>query len=313
VSTWVDPAMAPILAQMRAATPVDYAALSHNAGQEVFHSAAAFWNASAPEVATVTDLEVPTRAGRMKARLYAAAGADTASLVIHVHGGGWTFGSIESHDRASRLLALDSGIPVLAIDYRLAPANPSPAGVEDINAAVSFALNGALGRPVPPARLALAGDSAGANLALGALLVRHRAGLPALAGAALFYGCYAPLFETLSNKRFGDGSFGLSTARMRWYWANHLGGRSADDQIAAPLNADLAGLPPLFLNAAGLDPLLDDTILLAGRLAHCGVAAELDLVPGVVHGFMQMSRELPAARHAIARAAAALKTWLKQP
>lgn len=311
--TWIDPAMAPILAQMRAAPPVDYATLSHKAGQEVFHTAAAFWNANAPEVATVTDLDVPTPAGGMRARLYAAAGADAAALVVHVHGGGWTFGSIESHDRASRLLALDSGIPVLAIDYRLAPASPSPAGVEDVSAAVTFALNGGLGHPIAPARLALAGDSAGANLALGALLARRSAGLPRLAGAALFYGCYAPLFDTVSNRRFGDGSFGLSTARMRWYWANHLGGRPADDPIAAPLNADLADLPPLFLNAAGLDPLLDDTILLAGRLAHCGVAAAFDLVPGVVHGFMQMSRELPAARHAIARAAAALKTWLIQP
>lgn len=310
---WIDPAMAPILERMRAAPVVDYPALSHKAGQDVFHTAAAFWNANPPALATVNNVDIPTPIGRMKGRLYASATADLSALVVHIHGGGWTFGSIDSHDQASRLLALDTDMPVLAVDYRLAPANPSPAAIGDVNAAISFALEGGLGQTVKPARIVLAGDSAGANLALGALLVRRDSGLPTLAGAALFYGCYAPLFETVSNKRFGDGSFGLSTARMRWYWANHLGGRSDADPAAAPLNADLAGLPPLFLNAAGLDPLLDDSLLLAGRLAHCGVPTELDLVPGVVHGFMQMSRELPAARGAFARAAKALKTWLEEP
>ena len=113
--------------------------------------------------------------------------------------------------------------------------------------------------------------------------------------AALFYGCYAPDFATESHAQFGEGYL-LTTINMRWYWQNYLG--SAFDSpppLAAPLSANLLDLPPIYLAAAGLDPLADDTVRLAARLAAAGVAFRLDHVPGVVHGCLRMSRELDAA------------------
>jgi len=99
---------------------------------------------------------------------------------------------------------------------------------------------------------------------------------------------------------------------MKWFWSNFLGVEPLEDPgLAAPLYASddaLAGLPPLYLNAAGLDPLLDDTLLLATRLAHVGVSSRFDLFPGVVHGFQQMGDELPAAREAFEKAG----QWLRR-
>ena len=176
-------------------------------------------------------------------------------------------------------------------DYRLAPEHPAPAAIEDILAVI-----GDLGRvAAADAPLVLCGDSAGATIALAAALERPARPIALL---SLLYGCFAPIFDTPSHQRNGDGRYGLSTERMRWYWRNWLG--SAADRRAAPLDADLDGLPPCHLVAAGLDPLCDDSLMLADRLARHGVACRLDIVPGVVHGFLQMTGRLEPARKATA-------------
>jgi acetyl esterase len=258
-------------------------------------------------------MPVPGPAGSLAARLFRPPGGRRLPLVVYLHGGGWTMGSIESHDRVMRSLALHGDAAVLGIDYRLAPEHPFPAALDDALAAVAFARGGGLGEGVDASRLALAGDSAGANIALGALLALRDRGLPQADTACLFYGCYAPVFDTPSHRRFGGGEWLLSTKVMRWYWGNYIG--PADPArlppSLAPLHADLAGLPPLYLDAAGLDPLLDDTTLLADRLAHAGNRFTLDIVPGVVHGFLRFSRDLPAAEAALAAAGEHLKKTLK--
>jgi len=130
--------------------------------------------------------------------------------------------------------------------------------------------------------------------------------------AVSYYGCFAPIFETESHRRWGNGMFGLSSERMRWYWRNFLGGNLDDAPIrAAPLNADLAGLPLLYLVAAGLDPLHDDTLLMAERLKRAGVAHEVETVPGVIHGFLRNTPRLAAARRSVAAAGDFLKANLK--
>jgi acetyl esterase len=208
-------------------------------------------------------------------------------LVVFVHGGGWTFGAPESHERFARLLAEQAKVEVLLPDYRLAPEHPAPAAIEDV-----LAVLGAL-RPDGP--VVLCGDSAGANIALAAALSRPALRITLL---SLLYGCFAPVFDTGSHQRNGDGRFGLSTPRMRWYWSNWLG--HAQDVRAVPLHAELIGLPPCHLLAAGLDPLCDDSLMLADRLAAAGVPTRLDIVPGVVHGFLQMTARLEPARRATA-------------
>jgi acetyl esterase len=309
-SPWIDPHMLPILERMRAAAGVDYSTLPHAEGQQVFHAGANYWNKPAVDLAHVRDVTIMSDGQPMKARLYEPSGMERGAMIIYLHGGGWTFGSIESHDRVTRVLAVESRCAVLSIDYRLSPASAAPAAVNDTEAAIQFVASGGAGFSLPEGRIALAGDSAGANIALGTLVRRRNGGRAPLLGAAMYYGCYAPVFDTESHRRFGSGAFGLSTARMQRYWANYLGQIPGSDPIAAPYYADLGGLPPLHINAAGLDPLLDDTLMLAQKLAHAGSVAEIDLVPGVVHGFIQMSSELPAAHQAIKRSAASIRRWL---
>ena len=301
MSQAVDPAMAVLLAAMRAAPAVDYRTMPIDVARATFEKVQTPWAWCPLPLAETRELTVPGVAGPIRARLYRPHAKGDLPVVLFIHGGGWTFGSIDTHGGTMHWLAATSGCAVLGIDYRLAPEHPFPAGHDDVMAALAHIRAGGLGAGIDSRRIALAGDSAGANLALGALLAVREAGLPMPQTAALFYGCYAPIFDTDSNLANGDGSYVLSTAMMRWYWANFLGTTKAEDAppACAPLFADLAGLPPLYLNAAGLDPLLDDTLILSKRLAAQGIRHRLDIWPGVLHGFLRLARELPMAQAAL--------------
>ena len=311
VAPYVDPDMLPILAAMRAAPPIDYPAMSMAEARPVFEAGMAPWTALGPQDLAIDDLALPGATAPMRARLYRPV-AEKLPLILFVHGGGWVFGSVDSHANEMRYLARASGCAVLGFEYRLAPEHPFPAPLDDVRAAIAAVRAGALGDLAEAGRLALAGDSAGANLALGALLALRDAGEKPPAAAALFYGCFTPDSGSDSHRLYGDGAFGLSTARMASNWRNYLGTVApAPPVLAAPLGADLAGLPPLFLLAAGLDPLRDDTIRLADRLAAAGGAYELLTVPGVVHGFLGRAPRLPVARDALVKAGTFLATSLE--
>jgi acetyl esterase len=273
-----------------------------NEGRRVFEDVARQWTEPKLPVARVSEMQVPGSAGAIRARLYHPRAGTLTPVILFAHGGGWCFGSIDTHDGIMRHLAHYSGCAVLGIDYRLAPEHPFPAALTDLLSVIEYVGSGSLGADIDAAKIALAGDSAGANIALAAALT-HREYATRIQTAALFYGCYAPIFDTESHQACGDGAFGLGTEMMRWYWRNYLGKESeATTSFAAPLRANLAGLPPLYLNCAGLDPLRDDTLLLCKRLADAGVRYQLDVFPGVVHGFLRMARELPAATEALQKA-----------
>lgn len=300
------PEMAKILEEAAAVPRLDPRTTPIALQRRAVEIAAVAWNTPPYPCETVRSLEVPSPNGPMRARLHRAAGARDDAAILYLHGGGWTFGSVESHDGVTRRLAAVTRRPVLSIDYRLAPEHPAPAPAQDTAAALAFLEAGGLGRPIPIGRIALAGDSAGAQTALAALLDRRDAGLPSAEAALLFYGCLAPDFDTASHRAFGaDESFLLSTDRMRWFWANHLGDL-ADPGNAAPLRRDLAGLPPLFLDAASHDCLRDDTLRLAARLAEAGRPHRLHLTPGVVHGYLRYATRLPLALATLEAAAAFL-------
>jgi acetyl esterase len=303
VKTFVDPQMQMILDRLRASPGIDFKTLPIAAARQQSDAATIPWSEGAPAIPS-NDLTVDVGTHQMRARLYRPVKAPIRSLIIYVHGGGWTFGSIDTHDGTMRNLAVASRVPVLGIDYRLAPENPFPAPLEDVLAAIAFVEAGGIGTSLAASTLAVAGDSAGANLALAALLTRRNVGLPSLASAALFYGCYAPDFTTASHAQFGGGDYLLTSVNMRWYWNNFLGPEGDHTtSLATPVTQDLCGLPPLYLSAAGLDPLRDDTFALAERLADAGVSFRCDHVPGVVHGCLRMTRELEAARRMIASGA----------
>ena len=291
------PQMAAILASLRAAPPPDPQSLPIAEARIANAEAARAWNLMRPEM-PARELAV---AG-VPCRLLLPPGRERG-IVLFLHGGGWTFGSPDSHDRFARLVAIHARSAVLVPDYRLAPEHPCPAAIDD-----ALAVCAALAAiPEAAGPLVLCGDSAGATIALATALA-HPARRPA--ALSLLYGCFAPQFDTGSHRRLGDGIYGLTTDRMRWYWQNWLG--TAHDPRAIPLDADLAGLPRTHLLAAGLDPLLDDTIALASRLAIAGIPVRLEIIPGVVHGFLQMSAYLDPALAAIQRIAAEIRAAMDQ-
>ncbi|KGM33914.1 alpha/beta hydrolase, partial [Inquilinus limosus] len=225
--------------------------------------------------------------------------------IFYIHGGGWAFCSLDTHDRAMRCLAEATGMAVIGIDYRLAPEHPYPAGLDDAVAAWR-ALPEVLARHGIAGPAGISGDSAGANLALALMLHEQEAGRPLPALGLLFYGVYAVDHETESHRRFGPGGYGLTTAKMiryrDWYApAPASWGEPQVSPLAAP-DVALQALPPLYLNAAGLDPLLSDTLMLGDRLRALGRGDPVRVHRGVIHGFMQMTAALEEARTAFAEA-----------
>lgn len=204
-----------------------------------------------------------------------------------------------------RLVAL-TGCEVVGVDYALAPDHPFPTGLNDC----LWAWSQLRAQAASTAPWYLAGDSAGANLALALMLDLRHLGQPQPDAALLFYGVYDCNQDTESHRLCGGGQFGLSTLRMRWYLDQYLSGSTRDpqDRRVSPLRADLSHLPPLFLNAAGLDPLRDDTVALADKLARTDTPFEFRRCEGVVHGFMQQAAVLPEARQAFEDAAAFIRS-----
>ncbi|MSP50255.1 MAG: alpha/beta hydrolase [Alphaproteobacteria bacterium] len=306
---FVHPEMAKIIAWYASLGLPDTTKIPLSEGRPITNRVSTHWNWPKPDMETV-DLYVPGPTRGLPARLYRPK-PGKLPVLLYLHGGGWVFCDLDTHDRLMRLLAVESGSAVLGLDYRLAPEHPFPAAHDDALAAVSWIRSDGAARGLDPARIAVAGDSAGANLALGLLVGLRERKLPQLQGGALFYGCLAPDHDTDSHKRFGGGAYNLTTERMRWFWNAWLGGKTtAPDIRAAPLLADLAGLPRLYLNAASLDPLLDDTLRLAEKLKAGKVPHKVDIYDGVIHGFMGMSRELEPGRKAIADAGRAIKEML---
>ena len=230
--------------------------------------------------------------------------------ILYIHGGGWAFCDIATHERTMRLLARETRTRVLAIDYRLAPEHPFPAPLEDCQAAWRWLVAQAAHDAGLAGPLAVAGDSAGANLALSVILRESELKRPAPQAGLLFYGIFSSDLDSPSYRRFATGH-GLTQAAMADFFDWYVPGAGPESprhdplvqQIAAS-EAVLARLPPLFLNAAGLDVLLCDTLGFAARLEEVGASFELQVHEGVHHGFLQFSSRLEEARRAMALAAA---------
>lgn len=257
------------------------------------------------------DLTVPGGAGPIAARLYVppAVGHEPAGLLVFFHGGGFVLGSIASTDPLCRLLAAQSGVRVLSVDYRLAPEDPYPAALEDALAAFRGvrATAGALG--ARPDLVAVGGDSAGANLAL---VVAHQEAGPE--GPAFVLALY-PVTDVErrggSRELFGSG-FGLTAELLAELETMYLpDGVPVDDRRGAILRADaVAGMAPVYLATAGFDPLRDEGEELAERLRAEGVPVVARRFPGLVHGYASFTAVSAAARDATLDAASALRAGL---
>ncbi len=188
---------------------------------------------------------------------------------------------IDIYDGVARQLAKRSGMRLVSVDYARAPEHPFPIPLDDCAAAVRWVLGNGAEFGIDPARVAIAGDSSGANLALATCLKLRQPGAIPLRGAALIYGCYSPDTDTPTSRAYGGGAYLISKPEMEWYWQNYAQTDAARrDPLAAPLLADLTGLPPLYVAASECDVLRDDSEQLAARAKAAGVETELPRVEG---------------------------------
>lgn len=260
------------------------------------------------EVAEVRDLTLDTAAGPVAARLYHPAPGTELPLLFFMHGGGWVFGTIDTHDPLCRALASAAEVAVLSLDYPRAPEHRHPVALDTMRAALIAAAERAEDLGIDPERIAVGGDSAGGNLSAALCLKLRDEGGPAIAHQLLFYPVIDNDFTRASYVENGAGYF-LSGAMMQWFWAQYLGDADAEPgPLAAPIRAaSLAGLPSATVITAEYDPLRDEGNAYAERLAAEGVAVTHNQTPGVIHGFASMLGMLPQADIAVGTAAKGLR------
>ena len=242
-------------------------------------------------------------------RLSSSAAGPGAAAVMFFHGGGWVLGGLDSHDALCRELARQAGMVIVAVDYRLAPEHPYPAGLDDCTAATRWVASHAAELGAGGSGLALVGESAGASLAAGVAVRARDQGDFAVTFQALAYPALDPAMDTASYAANGDDPF-LSRTEMKSYWSLYLGDTAPDSLAAPALARDLGGLPPAYVLVAGRDVLRDEGIAYASRLAAAGVPVQLRDREEMVHGFLLYTAWLDAARDGIAELATVLRTEL---
>lgn len=253
-------------------------------------------------VASVEDRELATANGPLWVRVYRPVTTDEPLPIVgYFHGGGWVIMGIETHDGICRRLANASGALVVSIEYRLAPEHRFPAALDDCFAATQWlaAHGGEVGGD--PSRLAVAGDSAGGNLAA-AVALRARAAGPDLRGQVLVYPVCDAARDTESY-RANRAGYLLTASAMAWFWDCYLGPDGDPlDPFASPIRAaDFDGLPAALVITAEYDPLRDEGEAYARHLDGFDVRVELQRFDGVIHGFLGMEALVPEADAAMTR------------
>lgn len=260
----------------------------------------------AREIAVVRDLDAP-----VPMRLYdAKEERGPGPLLLFIHGGGWVIGDLETHEPFCIDLTIALDLPVIAIDYRLAPEHPFPAAFDDSMEAARWVAAGPpeLGRT--PTGLFLAGDSAGGNLAavVSSALRDEPAAVPVI-GQWLIYPATDPGVRYPSYDEFCEGHL-LTKGSMDWFEESYAGPK--DDWRYSPLLKGAAGLPPTFVTTAGLDPIRDQGRAYAARCAEAGVETIYFEAAGTIHGFLNLRKAIPSANEDFARCLAYLKPWVER-
>jgi acetyl esterase len=253
------------------------------------------------------DLQIETAHGALRLRVHTPTQASRHPALLYLHGGGWVFFSIDTHDRLMRELAARAGRTVIGVDYARAPEARYPVAREQAVAAWRWTLAHADELAVDPGRIALGGDSAGANLALAAALTLRDDGVRPDA-LLLNYGAFGDDDSTASYTRFDGPAYNLGRDEMRGFWDRYLGHpRPPADPLATPLKARLAGLPRCCLVVPECDVLRDDSLALAQGLRDAGVPVALQRHPGAVHSFLEAISFSEAAERGLAQSSA----WLR--
>jgi acetyl esterase len=255
------------------------------------------------QVAAVQDYTIPGPGGPLRVRHYAPAAEGPRPLTVYLHGGGFVIGDLDTHDEACRILCRHGDVHVLAVDYRLAPEHPFPAALDDTFAALRWAQAHAAELGADPGRVAIGGDSAGANLAT-VVSIQTRADAPP-AAQLLIYPVTDSKNTRPSQQLFGEGYF-LTNADRAAFTHHYLGGTGTAerDWRVSPLYADdLGGLAPALVVTAGFDMLRDEGEAYADALRSAGTTVRLTRVDAHGHGFVHMTGVSPGAREAMVQAA----------
>jgi acetyl esterase len=305
--TLLTPAMRDVLSRIARANRPPFHSLTPDQARAAYAAGAGVLEIPKPALARVQDLSIPVRDGQsLPARLYAP--SDQAlPVLLFFHGGGFTVGSVATHDILCRQLSLLAGIAVVSLDYRLAPAHKFPTAADDAWDALQWLAANAAAQGLDASRIAVGGDSAGGTLAAMCAVLARDAGLPLALQLLIYPGCAAHQ-DTPSHKTFAEG-FVLSEAEITWFFNQYVRGPAdRDDWRFAPLNApDVDGVAPAWIALAECDPLVDEGVMYADKLRMAGVPVDLEIYRGVTHEFIKMGRIIPEARRAHADAAAALR------
>jgi acetyl esterase/lipase len=260
-----------------------------------------------PNMAETSDRFVDARGRRIFCRVFRPVTDRVVPTLIYFHGGGWVWANVDTHDRMTREYAAAGPVGVVSVDYALSPEAKFPQALEECAEVVRFVAQHGTAWGLDPDRIFVGGDSAGGNLALATALLLRDTGGPALAGVLANYPVSDSRFDTPSYMEFGAGGYGLNTERMAFYWSVYVP-HDIDrlHPLAAPLRADLAGLPPVMVLLAELDVLRSEGEALVAKLRASGVAVETETFAGVVHGFLRATGSVQKARDAVAMAG----TWM---
>ena len=305
------PAMRDVLRRMARANRPHLHTLTPQQARAAYEAGAGVLEIAKQDLPRVEDLMIPARDGaQLSARLYVPNADSALPVLLYLHGGGFTIGSVATHDVLCRQLAHLAGCAVVSLDYRLAPEYRFPTASNDAWDALQwlYAQGATLG--LNTQRMAVGGDSAGGTLAAACALLAREAGLPLQLQLLIYPGTCAHQ-DTESHFRYANGLV-LEREGIQWFFNNYVrDAADREDWRFAPLLApDVEGVAPAFFCLAELDPLVDEGVQYADMLRMAGVPVELEIYKGVTHEFVKMGRAIAEARQAHADMAAALRTAL---
>ncbi|MEU8637227.1 alpha/beta hydrolase [Amycolatopsis sp. NPDC048633] len=255
-------------------------------------------------VASVTDHYL---VGGLRVRLYLPEVSGPVPVFLWIHGGGWTIGSIDENEVASRAVCAAASVAVAAVEYRLAPEDPYPAAPSDCYAALEWLAAGGAGPLVAPSRIAIGGESAGGNLsAVVSLMARDRGGPPIAAQVLICPVFSHPDDGFASYADFATG-YGMTADAMRFFFAQYVPDSWDDPYVLPSRCQDLSGLPPALVLTAEYDVLRDEGEAFGSRLADAGVEVDVHRYAGQIHGFYGLYTDLPASPRSHAEVAAYLR------
>ena len=312
----LDPESQRLIDLMAAANRPAWHTLTPEAARALYLSLRPGAQGPMPDDVAVTDRSIAGPGGALPLRLYrpkAAVPGEALPALVYAHGGGWVFGNLDSHDVLCAQLALQAGIAVVAIDYRLAPDARFPGAFDDVVAGLKWVAANGPTVGIDPARLAIGGDSAGGNLAAAVALWARDNNGPKLKLQLLAYPVTDAVARTDSYRKFDDG-YGLNAATMEWFFDHYVPQKDerADYRVSPMRAKNLGGLPPALVITAGYDPLRDEGRAYAWRLQQEGTLADLVEFGGMLHGFLSSPMLLHGARRGTALCAAALREALVQ-